>query len=221
MRKLLFLFSLYILLFFPSNIFANSDNIHIEIETKNIQGAIAHIDATLQAKPENVWRALIDVNHHASIYPRIEKSFCLKKEATKTLNAQMSSKSRKDIAYNASNQCDPHKLRANQWKMILYQEIDYPFPLKDRWVVSLANHTENKAQQTYTQKGKAFVSNQNIHEFEFLIEPSKSVANQTHFKATLKSDPGGFIMSWMIKLASKKVLPEFVTLLEKEAQKLP
>lgn len=220
----LLLSALFIVLAAPAAVAGHytTPEFQISIVTKGFPGGKANLSTRLQAPPDMVWAAILDANKHANVYPRIARSFCMNE--ANTLDAK-----KKGLRNGATvsrlykkQKCNPPDMEqaGNVWDYYLFQEIDYPFPLSDRWMITKAENDETEsAKGIYKQQGKLIYGRQDIYEFALEARPHPKYPNQTYFTMYIWSDPGGFLPDWMVKKATEYIAPRFMEILEREAQK--
>ena len=193
----------------------------ITIETKGFPGGKANLSSRIQAPPDMVWAAILDANHHADVYPRITRSFCMTEASvTDTQKKGLRNGATVDRLYK-KGKCNPPDMRkaGEVWSYSLFQEIDYPFPLSDRWMITNAENDETQsAQGIFKQKGQLIYGRQDIYEFSLEASPHPKYPGQTYFKMYIWSDPGGFIPDWMIKQATKFIVSNHGTFLVKSSK---
>jgi len=193
----------------------------IETSAKGFPGAKANIKARLNVPPEEVWITILDVNNHDKYYPRMKRSFCISSQDAqeakriKLLNGATVNKRYKE------KRCDPYasRKRGETWTYFYFQEIDYPFPLADRWIISEVINDESKAALgIFHQKGQLLYGRQDIYEFELTFKPHPKNPKETQFEMYLWTDPGGFIADWMIKEAAEYIAPKYLEVMEIKTQ---
>ncbi len=194
----------------------------IKAETQGFPGAKATMQARIAASPEAVWRAIIDANNHAGKYPKIKRSYCVPESvAVGAKKKRLSNGATVDRLYK-KDKCVASTLRqeGQKWGMHLFQELDYPFPLSDRWMITtITNDETQKGQKKYTQTGKLYYGRQDIYEFTIKVSPHPKNPSHAKFDFFVWTDPGGLIMDWMIEQATKYIAPEFMRVLEVESKK--
>ncbi len=195
----------------------------ITAETKGFPGAKANMTARIAAAPELVWQATLNSNTHAGKYPKIKQSFCVTDEQAQDAKAKKLRNGATVLRLYGKAKCNAPDLRevGKAWDYNLYQLLDYPFPLADRWMITKTHNDETrKGQQIYEQTGKLIYGRQDIYEFTIKISPHPNNKKHSKFDFYVWTDPGGFIADWMIQEATKYIAPEFMRVLEIEAQKL-
>lgn len=221
--KTIFCFIIFFLFIFSFDSYANIDRVEeLDIVTKKIKGAKIKIVGKINAPVEYVWDSLIDFNNHAQKYPRIEKSICVTETQVEKILADNIKK--KKVIYDtlAPEKCDPYSFRKNHqiWTLRAYQEVDYPFPLSNRWFFVKIDHNESKSEEReFLQSGEMIFGKQDIYKLVIGIKPHPDDENQTQLKAFFRLDPGGIITGWMIKIGSKQTLPKLFEIIESEARK--
>jgi hypothetical protein len=194
----------------------------IEIETEGVPGGKANLSVRLQAPPDQIWATILDANNHADTYPRLKRSFCISEE--NVIDAK-----KKGLRNGATverrykkEMCNPQDMSqpGKEWDYHLFQEIDYPFPLTDRWMLTKVVNDETESKKgIYKQKGELIYGRQDVYEFALEAHPHPKYPDQTYFTMFIWSDPGGFIADWMIKEATKYIAPRFMEILDRESQK--
>lgn len=193
----------------------------ITVKTQGFPGAKAYIVARLDAPVEGVWQAILDSNNHAGVYPRMKRSFCLEKEHVE--------ESKQDKLRNGATierryhkkRCEPSAMRkrGSIWLYHLFQELDYPFPLSDRWMMMETSNDETGIHKgTYKQHGKLLYGRQEIYEFSLIAQSHPKYANQTQLTVHIWTDPGGIIMDWMVKEAAEIIAPKYIEITEKKGR---
>ncbi len=212
--KLLIIFFLGMAI--PAPLLANPPEFKVHATTKEVRGVQVFMSARFRTPLKWAIEETLDVESHVGRYPSMKRSFCLTEEQVDLAKRKglRNAVTIKRLFYK--ERCNPRELRepGKTWHFYWFQEIDYPFPLTNRWVISHVTVRE-MGKKKFELTSHLVYGRQSIYELRLKFAPHKEQPGQTYVEFFVWTDPGGFIPDILLKGAAKDASRRYMRAMEK------
>lgn len=181
----------------------------------------AEMTAIINAPPEIVWQIITDLNSFKFFMPRTKASMAVAPEQVPEIvklhptRAEEVEKLLPRPPVNPAN----YRIPGGKYTVYHYSNLDFPWPLSNRWyIVKGVNDETRAAQHYYHLSWSLVIGNLKENSGEWILEPYG--INQTKAIYRLVTDPGGAIPGFLVKQGTCSTMPQIIQVVRERAAKL-
>jgi hypothetical protein len=174
--------------------------------------------ATLDGRPAEIWRVLVNVNRHKEYMPLVYESVYIGEKGIQALTEARTNNANLLRRVARKHQINTARISGRSWEEKVFMTLDLPFPVANRWYVLTLKQDESKASRGIYQQCWSLVMG-NIDEAIgcWKIKPSE-IPGKTFVYYENINDAGGKVPKWMSRLGATQTTPKILKSLEKFVQ---
>jgi hypothetical protein len=191
----------------------------IIVSTKEVPGKSiksAEMMGVVNAPPEIVWQVINDVNNFKNFMPRTRNSMAVAPEKIPLIMQRKPTSAEEVEQILGPIPADPASSRipGGRYAVYLYNNLDFPWPCKNRWYIIKGIRDETRASQHYYHSSWSLViGNLRENSGEWILEPFGSDKTKAIYR--LRTDPGGAIPGFLVKQGTCVTMPQIIKAVRK------
>lgn len=196
----------------------------IIVSTKEVPGQslkCAEMMGVVDAPPEIVWQVISDINNFKNFMPRTLNSMTVAPEKIPLIMQKRPTRADEVEKLLGPIPADPasYCIPGGTYTVYSYNNIDLPWPCKNRWYIIKGIRDETRATQHYYHTSWSLViGNLRENSGEWILEPFGSAKTKAIYK--LCTDPGGNIPKFIVTQGTCTTMPQIIKAVRKRAAKL-
>lgn len=176
-----------------------------------------HAEGIIKGEPEQIWEAIVRINDWSRFMPRMPASHYVSEEGVTAIQKARNQSLRllSKLAEQFKIDREPH--RGGEWGGIVFQTVNIPFPVANRWFLLRYLNNESKIYKRHYEQCWSMIDG-NVHSVRgcFRVKPTEKRGETLLYYEEI-SDLGGYVPEWVVKIGVRMTTPDVFLNLEREA----